>query len=177
MPTGFFSMYTERNAILRTLGFATYQSYLESPTWRTIRAKVLARDRQQCQLCLGKAFSVHHRSYCRGALDGSQLHHMVSICKPCHERIEFKGEKKRLFAQVQQVFSAWAKLPKQHILRKQPSRKQQKILDREAKFQRYQELKARERAAKQAETERRRKLSIAAYDAGTRKLLGATAGA
>jgi 5-methylcytosine-specific restriction endonuclease McrA len=54
--------------------------------WASRRQKVLARDKQQCQLrlggCLGKATDVDHK----GHRDDHELDSLRAACRPCHNR-------------------------------------------------------------------------------------------
>ena len=84
-------MYIERNANLRSLGYASYNDYLSSSQWRQIRESVLMRDKRRCVCCCGSANQVHHRSYSIDALAGRDLSKkaLVSMCGACHRHIEF----------------------------------------------------------------------------------------
>ncbi len=66
-----------------------YEAYLATALWKTIRARVLARDHTTCQACRKKATLVHHKSYDRDVLDGNRDESLVSLCKRCHKDIEF----------------------------------------------------------------------------------------
>lgn len=54
-----------------------------------IRNIALYRDGYQCRICTAKATSVHHISYDVDVMYGSNLSPLVSLCDPCHEKIEF----------------------------------------------------------------------------------------
>jgi hypothetical protein len=91
--------YEVRNETLKRMGFNSYREYLESPLWKSIRAKVLARDRCKCLKCGQEAREVHHKSYERGVLLGwaSKRRHLISLCRACHEGAEFcDGRKTKL---------------------------------------------------------------------------------
>lgn len=81
--------YKRREVALRALGFHSYEAYLASPLWRGIRAQVLERDDYRCQLCPAPARSVHHNSYSPETLRGENLADLASLCKDCHEAVEF----------------------------------------------------------------------------------------
>lgn len=70
-----------------------YQLYLESALWKTIRQRVLDRDGNTCKRCGKGAQVVHHKSYDREVLDGFRDEALVSLCKRCHEEIEFTFDK------------------------------------------------------------------------------------
>jgi 5-methylcytosine-specific restriction endonuclease McrA len=63
-------------------------AYSQSERWRTLRKKVFARDRYQCQGCLkhqdscAKPFEVHHKTYDR--IGRELLCDLVTLCKDCH---------------------------------------------------------------------------------------------
>ena len=82
------------------LGFNSYEHYLKSGIWQTIRLMVLERDSNECAACGGYATQVHHRDYRVKTLCGSSLASLVSLCEPCHKRVEFddNGNKRTLEA-------------------------------------------------------------------------------
>lgn len=84
-----FAAYSERNAILKEMGFATYALYLRSAQWATVRGLVLARDDAKCCGCGKRANQVHHRQYTRAALEGRDITTLSAICPRCHKGIEF----------------------------------------------------------------------------------------
>ena len=66
--------------------FVGYNKYLNSEKWKSKRALVLERDKNICQACLkNKANEVHHLTY-RHVMN-EPLFDLVSICKPCHEKL------------------------------------------------------------------------------------------
>lgn len=73
-----------RRASLETLGFTSYQDYLDSELWQTIRRQVLDRDLHRCR-CRKAATQVHHSDYSVATLRGERLHRLVSVCRRCHE--------------------------------------------------------------------------------------------
>lgn len=70
---------------------ATYDDYLRSPEWRTIRARVLKRDNHKCR-CGAKAQHVHHRSYDADVMMGLNDAKLIALCEPCHNRITFRQD-------------------------------------------------------------------------------------
>lgn len=86
--------YEKRGRLLRELGFDSYKTYLSSPLWHSIRAKVLVGG-VKCYGCPGKANQVHHGRYTRENLSGTSLRYLYPICRDCHERIEFERGKKK----------------------------------------------------------------------------------
>lgn len=73
----------------QALGFKSYYEYLQSHIWANIRSRVLDRDDHKCLVCTARAFQVHHRTYNMKTLAGSSLKGLVSLCRKCHEHIEF----------------------------------------------------------------------------------------
>lgn len=63
----------------------TYQDYLRTDHWRSIRARKLQQSDYKCQLCGCKeSLEVHHNTYCRvGSEDMSDL---IVLCRECHEK-------------------------------------------------------------------------------------------
>lgn len=84
------SVYEARNQVLKSLGFASYEAYLESPLWKKIRKKVMKRDRNTCQMCYGHATEVHHIQYDRDTLTGKSCRYLIAYCRDCHEALELK---------------------------------------------------------------------------------------
>lgn len=63
-----------------------YSEYLQSETWRKIRARVLIRDKNTCRACGKKAQVVHHRRYPKN-LGEERLEWLYALCAPCHDEI------------------------------------------------------------------------------------------
>lgn len=53
-----------------------------------IRRTVLDRDKGACRLCGGRAEQVHHRTYTRSGLKGSNLGQLAALCRDCHRQVE-----------------------------------------------------------------------------------------
>jgi len=63
-----------------------YNLYLKTPRWARKRDAVLRRDGRTCQACLSReATQVHHITYAH--VCDEPLFELVSVCKPCHEKI------------------------------------------------------------------------------------------
>jgi hypothetical protein len=92
--------YADRDAELGRMGFESYKAYRSSDLWKGIRKRVLLRDGRKCRCCGGPAIVVHHDSYGPLTLRGETLASLYSLCDPCHEAIEFDGERKRSFTEV-----------------------------------------------------------------------------
>lgn len=85
--------YLTRWYVLRELGFKSYQQYLISELWATIRAQVLFDA--VCRVCKSDATEVHHMSYKHHVMLGKDLSKLIPICQTCHKHIEFDGTYKR----------------------------------------------------------------------------------
>ena len=178
-----FDEYKSRNNILKTLGFETYKSYLESSLWKDIRGRVLFRDKNICQACKKPATVVHHRDYYRPTLDGRHLHGLISLCVQCHEFIEFKNKEKtekRTFESVQCTLARIIKskeeitipIVKFKINHKKLSKKERIKAENRRKFLENKLLQQLKDQRKKEELERLQRLANQAYDAGTKALLG-----
>lgn len=108
--------YRERDAALRTLGFESYTQYLESDLWKSIRRRVIERDKGRCRLCNGQAVQVHHRSYRIETLRGQDLQPLAAICCGCHMHIERKLDgSKRSCREVSRLFKVGAESLKRRL--------------------------------------------------------------
>jgi hypothetical protein len=76
---------------LRALGFDSYDAYLRSPLWASIRMRVLERCETKCEVCRKKmAAQVHHRAYDPATLKGDSIHALTATCFGCHIKAERK---------------------------------------------------------------------------------------
>lgn len=64
------------------LWFDLYAQYLESPEWRTLRARVIERD-ERCRRCFLPGEVVHHLTYER--IGAERLGDLFFLCTSCHE--------------------------------------------------------------------------------------------
>lgn len=87
--------YLNRNKLLTSMGYASYSCYLKSDLWRSIRDTVLKQSNHRCLLCRKEATEVHHCEYTKAVLLGKDLSRLISICRQCHQKIEFDGDEKR----------------------------------------------------------------------------------
>jgi len=76
----------ERRAKRRKQKKDSYAEYLESSTWRAIRARALKRDKNKCRACGEKAEHVHHIRYPKN-LGDEKMEWLYSLCVPCHNAI------------------------------------------------------------------------------------------
>lgn len=100
-----FVSYQERNNILAQMGFLSYQEYRESELWKIIKKHVLERDYYYCRgkLCNNRSRTVHHFTYNRPTLEGQSPYTLITLCETCHRKVEFIGNKKRNFRDVQKA--------------------------------------------------------------------------
>lgn len=98
------SIYEARNTLLKHMGYATYQDYLDSDAWKVIRKRVMARDKWKCKICDAPAEAVHHVKYDQATMLGTTIKHLASICNDCHEAVEFKDGVKLSGGQARQRF-------------------------------------------------------------------------
>lgn len=105
--------YDERDVTLRSMGFPSYQDYLNSRLWKRIRLRTLKRDKSKCRVCKEPATGVHHKSYSKSVLLGQDITKLVSLCSTCHDLAEFNrfGIKTNL-RQANQMLERLAALPK-----------------------------------------------------------------
>lgn len=83
--------YKQRDECLFRLGFASYRDYLNSQLWTVIRTAKLESN-PNCELCDNVANHVHHQSYRLETLIGKNIKPLVSLCEPCHRRVEFRPD-------------------------------------------------------------------------------------
>ena len=83
-----------------------YATYLASDLWGAIRSKVLSK-RPWCELCGDRATQVHHDSYHVSVMLGEMNDSLVSICRDCHEGIEFEGHQKLSSKEVRRKLRKW----------------------------------------------------------------------
>lgn len=80
----------DRLVALKSMGFGSYEEYLQGDLWKGIRQNVLERDNGVCRVCESfQATQVHHTNYGRDVLRGENTHKLIAICRHCHEFIEF----------------------------------------------------------------------------------------
>jgi hypothetical protein len=93
-----YQAYIERNATLKEMGFDSYQQYLASPLWSSIRIRAFKEHGNDCIRCGQKAVLLHHTSYSPDVLSGDSTEELIPLCDRCHERAEFAldGSKRSL---------------------------------------------------------------------------------
>lgn len=65
-------------------------NYLKSEAWQRKRFLVMKRDNWTCILCGAKATQVHHKKYAKKNIGNEPIDWLVSVCKPCHEKLHNK---------------------------------------------------------------------------------------
>lgn len=81
--------YDVRGYHVHQLGFASYADYLSSPMWWKIRRRVMEQHECRCAFCLAPATAVHHASYKKAVLNGSDISPLYPVCEACHHFGEF----------------------------------------------------------------------------------------
>lgn len=71
----------------------SYARYLESSTWKKIRARVLKRDKHTCRACGTPAQVVHHIRYPKN-LGEERLEWLYALCVLCHDEIHRRASVK-----------------------------------------------------------------------------------
>lgn len=69
-----------------------YPDYRTTKLWKTIKKRILARDKNTCQRCKGSSELVHHLSYEDDVMLGNNDEKLISLCCGCHELIHFTSE-------------------------------------------------------------------------------------
>lgn len=85
--------YRQRDEYLYASGYRTYDEYLRSGQWDSVRRQILGAG-TKCRYCGKPATLVHHTLYTYNNLSGKSLEGLVPICGTCHKRIEMCNGKK-----------------------------------------------------------------------------------
>lgn len=97
--------YQQRDEVLLDLGFESYKAYLASDLWIGIR-RIVMEENPNCAICLRKSTQVHHMSYVRDVLVGTNRTELKAVCFGCHRKIEFYANgRKRPFGETRHQFS------------------------------------------------------------------------
>lgn len=86
--------YIKRDKYLQEIGFNSYQEYLNSDLWKSIRIRVFKKKGHICIGCNNQATILHHQVYSKSALEGRKGHidSILPICASCHNKIEFSKD-------------------------------------------------------------------------------------
>lgn len=81
-------IYTKRNKILRNKGYANYQEFLKSETWKTIKLKI-DDSKKFCHCCgTNSSLDAHHTSYRNNMVNEEKgMRNVKFMCRKCHEEI------------------------------------------------------------------------------------------
>lgn len=91
-----WEVFSKRKKLLEDNGYATYQDYLKSDTWKRIRTYVYRRDGYKCRLCGEQGrLTAHHLTYDQSILFADpttklgkkKLRDLVSLCDSCHTAV------------------------------------------------------------------------------------------
>lgn len=85
------AQYAERDAIVKSLGYSSYRTYLHSAIWKGIRHNVLLQN-TRCRACGKKATQIHHNRYLLEDMNGKCLEHLIPVCGTCHRAAEFSKD-------------------------------------------------------------------------------------
>jgi 5-methylcytosine-specific restriction endonuclease McrA len=65
---------------------ARHEAHLQTPKWKALRHRVMARANGVCEGCgMAQATDVHHLTYVR--LGDEMLFDLVAVCRNCHNKI------------------------------------------------------------------------------------------
>lgn len=142
--------YRKRHDKLLALGFESYNDYLQTPEWKSIRSIKLSKQ-PDCPLCQNSANQVHHMSYDTETLLGFKEHRLVALCSSCHKDIEYDGEQKNDLRRAnKKLFTEAEKTPK-------GLRWINSVNSKEGQFKK--EMKEKRKKKKQAKIKNRKKKS------------------
>jgi hypothetical protein len=80
--------YYKRNKNLRRIGFDSYQAYLQSNLWRTIKEQALIKLGDKCVVCKKKADILHHTDYSIIVLLGKDISKLRPLCHGHYKNIK-----------------------------------------------------------------------------------------
>ena len=111
---GTYKAYRRRNTELKRLGYSSYEEYLRSELWKTIRDRVFKKRGRHCTLCPSPADVVHHQTYSKRVLTGHKICDLLPMCRRCHSSVEYDdtGRKREIDAvhnAVQKLRAAYRK--------------------------------------------------------------------
>jgi len=86
-----WEIYRHRDALLKSMGFQSYAEYLDSETWRVVRAEFL-KNNYRCTFCKQPAEQVHHAKYTAENLTGVSKDFLHAVCGHCHAAIEIEPD-------------------------------------------------------------------------------------
>jgi hypothetical protein len=100
-----YQSYGVRDSLLRSLGFESYEAYLNSPLWQSIIERAAVFHGEACAACGGHATEWHHRGYGLAVLLGESLTPLSPLCRRCHHKVEYcSSGRKRTLVQSHSAF-------------------------------------------------------------------------
>ena len=75
-------LYQDRADNLKAMGFPSYDAYLDSGLWKSIRHRILFRCKQ-CFSCGRPSTQVHHTIYTMAVLKGQNFEGLYATCSSC----------------------------------------------------------------------------------------------
>lgn len=94
------SIYQARDELLLRLGFKSYEKYLNSALWKSIRERGYEAHGRLCKICGDDAAVLHHKNYQWELMSGKTVKGLVPLCHDCHYSIEFCDTGKRRLDQA-----------------------------------------------------------------------------
>lgn len=91
--------YKQRLKVLNKNGFGSYEDFLASDLWHTLKQKAFATEQgKKCYFCSKRPYTLHHVAYTR--VNRESLDWLLPICKDCHDlihKIEFNDRRINTF--------------------------------------------------------------------------------
>jgi hypothetical protein len=144
------SAYSKRDDVLKRLGYGSYEEYLASPLWISIRRRAFDKHGRRCVGCKRAATCIHHCSYDEKTLLGESLDRLLPLCGSCHERIEFsKHGRKRSLADANAELAVLINGRKPKHARKKKAKKRKLAVPKTADFAVVQKIRQEKKQARQ----------------------------
>ena len=165
--------YKARDIILLSMGYSSYNSYLNSDFWLDFRDWFLKRY-SKCYLCGQSSQCIHHKSYDKATLQLKVPQNLIPLCNPCHYLIEFKNKRKVNGEQANQRLDIFKQhgVPHKVKLQRKPNRKAKKKrltplekAQESLRLKNKREQKERNKAKQEADMAANRKRKLANIEA------------
>jgi hypothetical protein len=78
---------------VRSISHISYDQYLRSTLWKSIREWVIAAQAGRCSICDHAAEEVHHHEYSDETMWGKRSDELVGLCPRCHHFVEFNEDR------------------------------------------------------------------------------------
>ena len=95
----------EASLAARGQHYITHSDYYKTRYWALVRQAVLARDSATCFRCREPASYVHHLFYTFRGEDHLHPETLVSICRPCHQIVEYARLAESLLTKIHRRIS------------------------------------------------------------------------